>query len=113
MADPVMVRQGDVLLVPVAAIPGAATPVPRDGGRVVLAYGEVTGHAHAIDSQAARQVEAADGRYLEVAEPATLAHEEHAAIAVAPGTYRIVIQREYTPPDLTLADGRDWRRVAD
>ena len=48
-----MVRQGDVLLVPVDAIPEAAKPVARDHGRVVLAYGEATGHAHAISSAAA------------------------------------------------------------
>ena len=46
------VRQGDVLLVP-ASRPGDAKPVGRDCGRVVLAYGEVTGHAHAIRSHGA------------------------------------------------------------
>ena len=35
---------------PSDAIPEAAKPVARDHGRVVLAYGEATGHAHAIAS---------------------------------------------------------------
>ena len=30
-------------------------------------------------------------------------HEEHAPITVAPGTYRVVIQREFVPPDPELA----------
>lgn len=44
-----MLRQGDVLLVEVTEeIPAEAKKVERDHGRVVLAYGEATGHAHAI-----------------------------------------------------------------
>ena len=45
---PFHVRQGDVLALGVEAIPEDAKPVTRDRGRVILAYGEVTGHAHAI-----------------------------------------------------------------
>ena len=44
-------RQGDVLLIPTDAIPEKAKRVTRDAGRIVLAYGEVTGHAHAIASR--------------------------------------------------------------
>jgi hypothetical protein len=43
------IRQGDVLLVPVATLPKNCTPMePENGRRFVLAHGEVTGHAHAI-----------------------------------------------------------------
>jgi hypothetical protein len=41
-------RQGDVLLERISALPAGLRPVNRDKGRVVLAYGEVTGHAHAL-----------------------------------------------------------------
>jgi hypothetical protein len=41
-------RHGDVFLRAVAAIPDDAKPVEPDRGRTVLAYGEVTGHAHAF-----------------------------------------------------------------
>lgn len=41
-------RQGDVLLERIAALPSGLQLVPRDKGRVILAYGEVTGHAHAL-----------------------------------------------------------------
>jgi hypothetical protein len=58
-------RQGDVLLVPIAPsrIP-AGRVVPRDRGRIVLAYGEVTGHAHAIDSATAVLTETDTDRRL-------------------------------------------------
>ena len=107
---PAMVRQGDVLLVPVDAIPEKARPVARDNGRVVLAYGEVTGHAHAISSAAATQLHDDIERYLRLTAVATLQHEEHAAIELAPGSYRIVIQREYVPSPVNTSS---WRRVID
>jgi hypothetical protein len=103
-------RQGDVLLVPADAVPEGAKPVGRDAGRVVLAYGEVTGHAHAIRSSAARLLEVDTERYLVTTDAVTLEHEEHGPIAVVPGTYRVVIQREYVPAEIEPAS---FRRVAD
>lgn len=98
---PLLFRQGDVLLMRVAdrSVDGLA-PKPRDGGRVVLAYGEVTGHAHAIDD--AELFEEKDGvLYLRIgASGAALRHEEHGAIALEPGTYRVVRQREYHPDSI-------------
>ena len=41
-------RQGDVFLQRVAVMPSGATEIKPDGGDVVLAYGEVTGHKHRI-----------------------------------------------------------------
>lgn len=41
-------RHGDVFLNRIDAIPDGAKPVPSDNGRTILAYGEVTGHAHAF-----------------------------------------------------------------
>jgi len=107
---PAQLRQGDVLLVPVATFPETARPLPRTGGRVVLAEGEVTGHAHAIRAAGAILLADRDDRYLRVAAPVTLDHEEHGAIEVAPGTYRVVIQREYVPPEIEPAG---FRRVVD
>lgn len=45
---PKQFRQGDVLLVRVSNLPAKATVRARENGRVILAHGEVTGHAHAI-----------------------------------------------------------------
>ena len=97
---PAQFRQGDVFLVPIAGPAGVATSteVPRDAGRVVLAYGEVTGHAHAIaDDAATLWVDGDDVRRLVVEAEVFLRHEEHATIAVPPGAYEVRIQREYSP----------------
>lgn len=50
-----VIRQGDVLLQPAASLPAGCTLVPLDRGRIVLAYGEMTGHAHAIADHGATQ----------------------------------------------------------
>src|SRR6266851_6625022 len=47
-------RQGDVLLCCVDRIPSGAKSVPRDGDRVVVAEGELTGHAHAFTAMSVR-----------------------------------------------------------
>ena len=97
-----MYRQGDVLLVTTdGLLADTARPVPREAGRVVLARGEATGHAHAIDSPLAELFEEKDGRlYLRVSagpEPVRLTHEQHDSIALAPGLYEVIGQREYAP----------------
>jgi hypothetical protein len=100
-------RQGDVLLIRAAhRRTSEAKPVDRDRGRLVLAYGEATGHAHAIDATLAELFEEKDGRlYLRLDEPAALTHEEHAPIDLEPGLYRVIHQREYSPEAI--------RRVSD
>ena len=105
-----IVRQGDVLLMRCkgkgkGAIPPDATEVPRDNGRVVLAYGEVTGHAHAFGERHVALFRAGDEgastAYLRIdGLPATLRHEEHAPIKLPAGTYRVIRQREYTPEEI-------------
>lgn len=96
-----MVRQGDVLLIPVPSIPEAAKPGKRDKGRIVLAYGEVTGHAHAITEPGVKILEHEGTRYIRVPRKgADLRHEEHGAIALAAGDYKVVIQREYSPEEI-------------
>lgn len=122
-----VIRQGDVALIPVSQIPNGCKEIAPDGNRIVLAFGEVTGHAHAIydhvsitNEQAnemagaaiarakakARLLLAPDGsRYLEVVETVSLMHEEHTAHQLKPGFYRLPVQMEYEPSEL--------RRVAD
>ena len=100
-ATPRMVRQGDVLLVAVEAIPDDAVEQPRDeSGRIMLAHGEVTGHAHALHETSVTLLRAANqGVFLRVLEPSNLVHEEHDHIAIPPGLYRVVRQREWTDDD--------------
>jgi hypothetical protein len=94
------IRQGDVLLIEVEQIPPGGQLVPRAGdGRVVLAYGEATGHAHAILEEDVSMIEVDEGiRYLDVQADAVLRHEEHAPHALPAGSRWIVRrQREYFP----------------
>lgn len=94
-------RQGDVLIQRVDSIPENAKPVARDRGRVVLAYGEVTGHAHAIAEAEVTMLEVDESiRYLDVQMEAFLRHEEHATVTLAPGKYIVRRQREYSPEEI-------------
>lgn len=108
--DRTMYRQGDVLLVEVGTIPAGATVVPRDKDRgVVLAEGEVTGHAHRIASRSATLYRTElDARFMRVMGPApvALSHEEHKTVEIPPGNYRVSIHTEYVPGELprTVAD---------
>jgi hypothetical protein len=111
-----LLRQGDVLLVPVERLPKGAVPVKSSERRLVLAVGETTGHAHVVAGPHARLFAAGPWtstsrrtRFLVVdGEPATLVHEEHDPVTVPPGNYRVVRQREYEPQPR-----RSWRTVGD
>ena len=107
-----MYRQGDVLLVRVAAVavPASVTELPqqsRDGrGRLVLASREGSAHAHAVDGPgrllraAGRRDEEPEQSWLELTAPALLEHERHAPVTLAAGWYRVVRQRGYLPAPL-------------
>jgi hypothetical protein len=96
-------RQGDVLLNMVAALPAGArvTAVPATDERLVLAFGEQTGHAHAVAAADAELLDVATSdqvdRYLRVRSRTTLLHEEHAPIELEPGLYHVGIQRSFDP----------------
>jgi hypothetical protein len=100
-----MFRQGDVLIVPVpeeaaaAAVPGLSTTERDPRGRLVLALGEVTGHAHAVvgPGDLYRPADPFATAFLHVPTGARVVHEEHGAIPLPRGWYRVVRQREYTP----------------
>lgn len=97
-AAPFCVRQGDVLIVD-AAYRGdkseVGTVVKSEGSRPVLAYGEVTGHAHRIaEPKRARLLDHQAERYLQVVSEATLRHEEHGAIVLHEGRYQQAFQVE-------------------
>ena len=93
-------RQGDVLLCAVDRIPPSALPVPSEDGRVVVAFGELTEHAHAFAAEAAQLFrEEESGRaFIVIAEgDAELVHEDHDPILVPHGRYELRRQREYIP----------------
>lgn len=96
-----MYRQGDVLIVPVPKLPAKLEAIERENGRVILAHGEVTGHAHAIKDQRAALFR--DPKLMTVFmtvtgdAPVALEHDEHNTISIPPGDYQIIRQREYHP----------------
>lgn len=104
------IRQGDILLVPVEGITPPASAMAKP--EVILAEGEITGHAHRLSGAAVLDWMVGDNRYVQVTgvEPGTLRHEDHdpsPAPVVAPGvTFRVVPQTEW---DLS----GQWRRVVD
>lgn len=99
-----MFRQGDVLIEKIGEPTSTELlqeikPELREGrSEVVLAHGEVTGHAHAIPAHSARLFAISVGvALLKVREATELRHEEHSPIPLEPGTYRVIRQREYQP----------------
>jgi hypothetical protein len=91
------IRHGDVDLIPVTK--------PNSGGEqkqeYTLAYGEVTGHHHTLYplSPGAFLTLFQDGekRVIDVEGNFVLRHQEHDELTIPPGTYEILIEREYNP----------------
>jgi len=98
-----MYRQGDVLLVAIdrELLPPNLIDAPRDrNSRLVLARGEATGHAHVLTGERVAMRCSADdpeSLFLLVDGFGRVVHEEHAAIGLPAGVYRVVRQREYEP----------------
>lgn len=90
-------RQGDVLIRQISALPeGQQKAIPTG----ILAYGEVTGHCHKIEKQqAAELLDVGGGMYLNVTAEGgvSIVHDEHSPIVLSPGSYEVIIQKEYTP----------------
>lgn len=106
---PKIVRQGDVLLVPIDSIPQTAVNAGAKHRRLILAYGEQSGHHHSIaerDGIELSEIPSQSEMFLLVKEgDALLEHQEHGAIKIPAGSYRVVIQKEFNPTG--------ERRVAD
>lgn len=95
-------RQGDVFVERVDEIPGDATPHKKDGNRWIAAYGEVTGHAHAIaDRKGLKMFTRGEGEdetlYLATPKPTEMTHEEHGTVSIPGGQFKVRRQREYSP----------------
>jgi len=89
-------QQGDVLLTTVKRLPGKGKKVKSYNGRLILADGEATGHAHAVAvAEGVEMREISGNLYLCCDKAATITHEEHGAITVPPGKYRVDRVQEY------------------
>jgi len=105
--------QGDLLIERVADLPISGTIItPAPDGAVVLAEGEATGHRHTIhdrvtmfrdDALAHDMPNSLYVGHIRVDEPsARIEHDEHAAVTLPKGTYRIRRQRELDPKDARI-----------
>lgn len=106
-----IIRQGDILIVPIKETPASAKPVAAEDGRLILARGEATGHHHSIavaDRIALfREDGSGGGLFLFNAGPTVmLEHQEHTALEIPPGTYEVRRQVEWS-------DEHEPRRVED
>lgn len=54
-------RQGDVLIERISSLPASLKKTALEGGKVILAHGEVTGHAHAFAATDAEKFTDATG----------------------------------------------------
>ena len=110
---PQIFRQGDVLLVAVAAsLASSARPIPFEKRGIVLALGEATGHAHVLEvprSKAVRPIywDAGAERFVQLLAAQPLKHTnpdgsqaDHDSIPLTPGLYQQGFQVEYSPEEL-------------
>ena len=89
-----IIQQGDILI-EAAGVPAGAKPVTRRDGRIILADGESTGHAHAVVADTAVAYEADGTLYLSVDADTDVVHEEHGTVTLPPGEYRVRHVREF------------------
>ena len=90
------IRQGDVLLTPIAAPPNPRRVTDAEGRPLagVRIAGERTGHAHEL---AARVYDDGDRRVVFLERPEVLTHQEHRHIEVPAGWWEVRLQREHVP----------------
>jgi len=89
------IQHGDLLLKKVAKLPKGVVKVPRVDGLLILAEGEATGHHHTVVDKPAALWELKGNLYLEATEPVTITHEEHKALPIPIGIYRVGRVKEY------------------
>jgi hypothetical protein len=114
MKNKMQFRQGDVLIERVSRLPKKPRKSKTET-RVILAHGEVTGHAHEIETPriaALEECEAAvaagdlsdastmTNAAMELQEDTAVVHQEHGRIALPKGNYIVRRQREYHPEEL-------------
>lgn len=107
------IAQGDILIIPVNAVPEGVRPAVAVDGHYIVAHSE-TGHHHVIEATRAEVFEAADDAFClwvkTLGGGAEIVHKRdfdtHAPAVLEPNrVYQIRRQREYVP--------EGFRRAAD
>jgi len=109
---PRLCAQGDILIERVDDAPVRLANHSAEDGSVIIAEGEATGHHHRLlgsitlyrDDALAREIPS--GLYVAHvrvdSSAARLEHDEHAAITLPRGTYRVRRQRQLEPTDVGI-----------
>lgn len=85
----------------VSNFPADATPSKRDQGRIILAYGKITGHSHAIEDRSAKGWLSGETLYLDLEKKTKVWHEDHnpkhenKPMILPAGKYIVLNQVEY------------------
>lgn len=103
-----MIRQGDILLIPLAATDARVRRADRSRAETrdsaVLAHGEQSGHAHVLHGRAVYYMDTGSNgrRLIEVEKPAQLRHQkpdgsqaDHRPHELPPAWYEFRRQREF------------------
>ena len=89
-------QHGDVILQEVNGLPSGVSQVKIKAGCIILAEGEATGHHHTITDEGCKLFELKGELYLEVTAPeVVVTHEEHKAIPIPTGIYKVGRVQEY------------------
>lgn len=94
-SKPPLWRHGDVFIQQSKGVPKRAKKLPHR----ILARGEATGHAHRVaEAEGVTLYSWNTDLHLQISgESGTVVHQEHGPISLPTGTYRVWIQREYSP----------------
>jgi hypothetical protein len=92
-------RQGDILIQECKTIPKSAVK-QKAVGKIILAHGEVTGHHHSLEADAADWWKEGDSQYLDVVIAKPVKHQEHGPIPLRAKKHIIIRQSEYTPAEI-------------
>jgi hypothetical protein len=108
------VAQGDVMLIPVAALPeGKLPPIASENGNLIVTHSETSHHHIVMERPGVRMFQDAMDQFRAFlvieGEPADLehlrSHDTHETLRLEPGVWEVRRQREYAP--------EGWRRAAD
>jgi hypothetical protein len=93
-------RQGDILIEEVETLP----IVLKQKEDLVIVRGEVTGHSHKLTGGVIWIEESSGEMYLDLSSPQKLIHEEHEAIEIPEGKYKVIRQREYDEKEIRFIE---------
>jgi hypothetical protein len=103
----IVIRQGDILSRRLEQLPQGDAQTRT--GRVILAEGEATGHAHVLEIPEGVTVKWIEGTFVDTFRlpvAMTITHQEHDEVVLEPGDYAVAHQWECPLPGVA-------RRVMD